>query len=890
VDALNDIISTLTQASHEDREAVMDIVAQSVEKWVPSPGPQTEAYFCEADCLLYGGEPGGGKGLDLNTPIPTPSGFTTMGDLKTGDTVFDKDGKPCTVTFKSEIHNRTCFKVTFSDGSIIVTDDEHQWLVRSRCERLRAWRSNEDQRKKRRAQRKPIGTGKRPDLAKRNAENAQTQNLPLESVLRTDDLVKNIRIGTDNRLNYSVDVSRPIDTQVADLPIDPYVLGAWLGDGTSSAANISGVDVEIFQNISAAGYRVTSMSDPNMRGIIGLQTQLRQLNVLNNKHIPPLYLRASINQRIALLQGLMDTDGHCDKRGQCEIQLTCKPLIDSVHELLSTLGIKAQMHEGEAKLYGRITGPKWRLKFQTEIPAFRLSRKLARQKQNGFRGTHSVRYITAIKEVESRPTQCIQVNSPSRTYLCGKAMIPTHNTQLLLGLAFNEHKKSMLMRRQYTDLDSIIDDAVKIHGSEKGLNRSAPPKFKISGDQTISFRATAKIGDEKQTMGKARDLLGIDEATHFAKEQIRFMMGWVRSEDPNQRCRTVLATNPPLTPEGLWVVDMFAPWLDPRFPNPAKHGELRWVVSDEDGHDLWVNGPDDSRIVNGKEVFPTSRTYIPSSVKDNPFYAGTDYEKTLDGMSEPFRSLLMGGFRTEFKDAENQLIPTQWVLAAQQRWTPIPPENVPMCAIGVDCTGGGDDPLVMAPRYDGWYDKLSRVEGKEIPIDSIGSSTAGHILKVRQGFATVILDMGGGYGGPAYEHLKNNDIPVVGYKGSEAATSRTKDKQYAFANNRTKALWRFREALDPDQEGGSPIALPPHHPNLVADLTAPTFEVRNGKIHAEPKEKVCARIGRSTDEGDAVVMAWAHGNTIANIKNGNWRGNQSKPKVNISHASKRRRR
>jgi len=1222
VDTLESIIDTLTNASPEIREKMIAMAAGVQDRWVPNPGPQTDAYFSEADCLLYGGAPGGGKGLDLQTLIPSPNGFIPMGELQVGDVIFDKDGAQCRVVFKSAIHNRRCFEITFSDGTKVVADDEHQWLVRSRRERQRAWGSSNERRATRRATRAKRGTGKRPDLALRNSATAKTSNLPLEGVRRTDALIDDVRVGVDNRINYSVDMAKPLQTDMIDLLIDPYVLGAWLGDGSTSSGAMTGIDEDIFLNVANAGYIVTRHADPISRGVLGLKVQLRQLGVLGNKHIPPTYLRADVSQRLALLQGLMDTDGHCDRRGQCEIQLTCRALIDGVHELLSSLGIKAQMHEGDAKLNGRVTSKKWRLKFLTDLPAFKLPRKLIRQKRAGFRGTHNVRFITDITEVTSRPTQCIQVDSPRSTYLCGEAMIPTHNTNLILGLAFNQHKRSMILRRQYTDLDRITADAIAIHGSRVGFNGSSPPKLRISDSQVISFRAAAKIGDEQGTMGQGRDLLCvgkgtpvlmasgeykpieslrqgdvlrtlggshrvtkvhpvqrkesvmvsvvgkdgaviatqiqsknhrlllapttlgwerrdksgvshpssscvsrqthsawrsplsfeclcavwrrivelkdvyprrafewlqfallwrlphlsvigacavpqdqesvsvgscvssprkwlhslpngllgpslrlpemggvvrntlrrvswnevddapslsslassqghcleghypcdglplfrptfgsggegdqlcllrlndagqptpsdlqdgdmgntprytshkglyihpyrsdvccsnepleafsfftksvgvrnlydievedvnhyityggvvnsncIDEATQFAESQIRFMMGWVRSEDPDQRCRTVLATNPPLTPEGLWVVKMFAPWLDPRYPNHAEPGELRWIISDEDGKDLWVEGPDDARMILGKMRRPTSRTYIPSSVRDNPFYAGTSYEDTLDGMSEPFRSLLLGGFRTEFKDVKNQIMPTQWVIAAQQRWTATPPDGVPMCSIGVDCTGGGADPLVMAPRYDGWFAPLKRIEGKDIPLETIGSTTVGHIMQVRKGLAKVVLDMGGGYGGPAYEHLKDNEIPTIAYRGSEGSRARTRDRQYGFTNKRTEALWRFREALDPDKESGSPIMLPTNHPNLVADLTAATFEVVNGKIKAETKESVCSLLGRSTDEGDAVIMAWSGGDTLSNRKGGDWNRKHKIPKVVMSHQAKRR--
>jgi len=185
-------------------------------------------------------------------------------------------------------------------------------------------------------------------------------------------------------------------------------------------------------------------------------------------------------------------------------------------------------------------------------------------------------------------------------------------SQLCLGLAFTKHRRTRLMRRNYGDLERLIDDALTINGGKTGFNGSPPPKLRISENQLLHFGAANRVGDEQQYMGQGIDLLAVDEATHFAESQIRFMMGWVRTEIPNQRTRTVLATNPPLRPEGLWVVKMFAPWLDPTFDNPAVHGELRWVISDEDGNDLWVNGPDDIRVINGKEMRPTSRTYMPS--------------------------------------------------------------------------------------------------------------------------------------------------------------------------------------------------------------------------------------------------------------------------------------
>lgn len=463
-------------------------------------------------------------------------------------------------------------------------------------------------------------------------------------------------------------------------------------------------------------------------------------------------------------------------------------------------------------------------------------------------------------------------------------------SQLILGLAFNCHQRSLVMRRQFGDLDRLVEDAIKIHGSREGFNGSPPPKLRISETQIMNFGAANRVGDEQGQMGKGRDLLGIDEATHFAESQIRFLMGWNRSEDPTQRVRTVLATNPPLTAEGLWVTKMFAPWLDPRFPFPAKHGELRWVLSDEDGNDKWVDGPEPV-LVGSKMMRPTSRTYIPAKVSDNPYYAASDYERQLDAMPEPYRSLLMGGFKTSFRDAENQCIPTAWVIEAQKRWRPKPPEHVPMCAIGVDASGGGQDPMVLAIRHDGWYAPLVEVQGKDIPMDRAGAYSAGIVISHRRNNALIIVDMGGGYGGPMYEHLKVNQVETVPYRGAEACVRRSREGKMKFVNKRTAAYWLFREALDPGQPGGSPIALPDDS-KLVADLTAPTFSITPNGIKLESKEDVCERLGRSTDHGDATVMAWFEGPSYQ-TDGGVWLSKASKrgqlPKVVMGRQNARRR-
>jgi hypothetical protein len=428
-------------------------------------------------------------------------------------------------------------------------------------------------------------------------------------------------------------------------------------------------------------------------------------------------------------------------------------------------------------------------------------------------------------------------------------------TDLLLGLAFTQHRRSFIMRRSYGDLDAIIDRALAIHGSRDGFNGSPPPRLRIDAERSIFFRAAHAEDDVRGTMGQARDLLALDEACQFSESQVRFLMAWVRSEDPNQRCRTVLATNPPLSAEGLWFAKMFAPWLSDRFPKPAKPGELRWVITDDEGRDLWVDGPDDARVIDGKLMKPTSRTYVPGVLADNPYLARTDYQDTLDAMPEPFRSLLLGGFRVQFRDDERQLIPTSWIRAAMARWRPDGWRQQEMTACALDPAGGGQDDAAFAARHGGWYAPILTLKG-EATRD--GSQMAALVFNHRRANAALVIDVGGGFGGDVGSRLRENGVDFVAFNGANAATGTTRTG-LKFYNARAAMMWALREALDPDQEGGSVVALP-DDPELLADLTAPHFEVRTSGLLIESKEDIRKRLGRSTNKGDAVAMALQPGN------------------------------
>lgn len=439
----------------------------------------------------------------------------------------------------------------------------------------------------------------------------------------------------------------------------------------------------------------------------------------------------------------------------------------------------------------------------------------------------------------------------------------------LLGLALTQHRRSLIMRRQYTDLRALTDELLKFNGTRKGFNGSSPPSLRTEDGRLIEFGAAAHVGDEQSFQGQAHDFLGFDEAAQFHESQVRYLMGWLRSVEPNQRTRVVLASNPPLSDEGQWLVKMFRPWLDPQHPNKAKPGDLRWFITDEKGDDQEVDGPGPHTVPGSpRPVTALSRTFIPAKLADNPYLARTDYGAKQDALPEPLRSAVRdGNFMAVRSDNAFQVIPSEWIRLAQARWTPRPPDHAQMTCIAVDSAGGGKDAAPIAHRYGPWFGRIAEEKG---PQTADGRFMGARVLMERRNNCQVVVDVGGGYGAEIVTTLKDNDAPVVGFKGSDASTRKAVGSGLEFANMRADAWWGFREALDP--QNGDNIALPPDE-QLAADLSTPRLNARalqvNGVIQVESKEDIRKRLGRSPDRGDAVVMCWPYGGLLQHERKSN---------------------
>ena len=533
--------------------------------------------------VLIAGATGAGKALALDTPIPTPDGWTTMGEIQVGGEVFDEHGHACKVTAATPVmYGRPCYEVEFSDGTVIVADAEHLWQTSTAAGRARRaplsvlyWPTADVDRVSRRTAEvlnepdRLIGTAEVladvgmqfrnvlyqqvvPDLpregrvvrpryqrggrevgfwaqaysrhllykalAERVSTPAGSRRLrPVDAEpVTTANIAASLRHW--GRFNHSVALCGPLDYPERDLPVAPYTFGCWLGDGRTGGADITSADPELLDHIRSDGYTVThhpstkfqytiwnrpererriaealdlaeqgmSVADAATHAGVGLSAVYRAANgrfpqgrrgifvptsprreryqtmseifrEVGSKHIPEAYLHASIPQRQALLAGLLDTDGYCSPQGTVEFTATNERLARGVLELARGLGYKATLRTKPCKGRVESTSTAYTVAFTPHEPAFRLSRKAARQRPVTTTSPARRRYIVDVRPVPSVPVRCIAVDSASHLYLASRSCIPTHNSVCLNGLI-----TSILTRATPDEVRMILIDPKRV--------------------------------------------------------------------------------------------------------------------------------------------------------------------------------------------------------------------------------------------------------------------------------------------------------------------------------------------------------------------------------------------------------------------------------------------
>jgi hypothetical protein len=420
-------------------------------------------------------------------------------------------------------------------------------------------------------------------------------------------------------------------------------------------------------------------------------------------------------------------------------------------------------------------------------------------------------------------------------------------TDLLIGLAMTQHRRSIIFRREYAQLRAIIDRTAEIHGSRDGFN-GQDKVWRFADNRMLEFGACQHVGDEQAFQGRPHDLKAFDEITHFTEAQFRFLAGWLRTTRAGQRCRILAAGNPPTTPEGEWVRRYWGPWLDPAHPNKARPGELRWYAM-IDGKDTEVSGPEPVEH-DGEIIVPKSRTFIPSRVEDNPFLMETGYKAQLQSLPEPLRSMMLrGDFAAGTDDDPWQVIPTVWVERAQKRWTAAPPDE--MDTLGADIARGGQAQTVLTPRHGEWFGEQIVYPGKATPD---GPAAAALIVAAMRGNACCNIDVIG-VGSSVYDHLRLLRVNVQAMHGAERSDMRDRSGKLRFANKRAQWWWQMREALDPAY--GDYVALPPDR-ELLADLCAPKWKLTSGGILIESKEDLIERRSTTRPRPTRPAMSATH--------------------------------
>ncbi len=482
-------------------------------------------------------------------------------------------------------------------------------------------------------------------------------------------------------------------------------------------------------------------------------------------------------------------------------------------------------------------------------------------------------------------------------------------TYLGLGLAAGRHKKSVLFRQTFPNARDIIEKSRVVFNTinnDKGNRYNGQEHiWRLRDGQLIEISSVPDEQSKEHQRGRERDFYDFDEATEFSESQVRFIIGWNRSPDPYQICQVLLTFNPPQDEDGQWVVRWFLPWLAYLFPDqfthpkPAKPGEIRWFIQrlDANGNDIdeeiaeqeldWYIIKNEAKIrvpsgalqkrdgivyrprrgyKDGDVIYlAKSRTFFPAKLKDNPILEATGYDATIEALPEPMRSLMKGKFLSKPEDGITQVIPTSWIRAAQKRWKESHRPDVPMTALGVDVARGSDklgrmkgDDNALAPRYANWYEPLEVLPGALTPN---GRTLAQFVMTKHKDAAAIIIDAIG-VGTSPTDYLQEYDVKVYPLIASEAAKDPRDPKRKKpitdktgklhFRNVRAAMWWKFREMLDPDH--GDAICLPPDE-ELAADLAAPRWKLTSAGLLVESKDEIKTRLHRSTNRGDAVVMA-----------------------------------
>lgn len=701
--------------------------------WAPQPGAQEALIHCPYREIGFGGARGGGKGLSSDTLILSARGWITMEDVQVGDVLYDEQGKATKVLFKSAPTYRECFKITFDNNETVIADDVHRWRTYTKAERVSNSKLSDEYRKKRResrpsrAKENPRNKGSQATITALNQTRAYNYKQPNNGGIRnTQEIFETLKVQNGRETNHAIKVAIPLDLPEQQLQIPPYILGLWLGDGTSSNSKITIGDQDkdfVKEEVQKFGFELISKGKltydlqrktANDRFI----KELRALNLINNKHIPCIYEFGSYQQRLELLQGLFDTDGCCNADGQSEFTNTNSEIALGVYRLLCSLGVKAFISSRRpictnSKQIDKRGALAYTVKATTMLPLFRLPRKRDRLPSE-LRETQKWHYILKVERVPTVRTYCIEVDSSSHLFLITKSFIPTHNTAGVLGkfgikaIRYGKGFNAIFFRREMPQADDLIEEAKEIYLPLHAFWQEQKKQFFFKNGARIRFRPLENVQDAEKYQGQNISDAAVEEAGNYPDPKpIDRLFGVLRSKIglPTQLILT-------FNPGGAGHT-----WLKKRYIDPAPMG--------------WT--PIHTKLPNGSTH---TRIYIPSRVTDNKILLAKDPDYInnlhLVGSPELVRAWLEGDFNIvagayfpEFKQTHVIApfpIPRHWTKYMGFDWG----YHSPFCAVWGAISSGKDDSGKEVP-----YPKGSIIIYREWSEKGLDNPEIGRGLKER---------------------------------------------------------------------------------------------------------------------------------------------------------------
>lgn len=723
-----------------------------------------------------------GKAHGNDTLIDTPDGRRLWGDIKPGDNVFGSDGRPTRVVACKRYERLPIYRVTFDDDTSVEVSSGHLWTVRGWKERrnhLDSWHT------------------------------LSTQDLLHRGVKRAN--------GRAKTRQWEIPVQGAAEFPRQEVPVPPYILGIWLGDGHTGHPRYTKPFEEIRANIEKLGYELSADEAHQAFYIRGIKQDFKKLQVFSKtspeRYIPEAYLYNDIETRKALLCGLMDSDGEVNKTHSLMYSTTSKELAENVLWLVRSLGGKAQLqptdkqgwyYKDKVKRNGRICH---RITMTLPFNPFSLKHRKERYKQD-IEHRYMCRWIDRIDYIGEKPGQCIEVENPDGLYLANDFTV-THNSALV---------------------SWIIIWAMATHEDTRGV-------------------VTAN------TDGQLKSKTWPELATWYNRFIARNMF-------------TLTATSIFANQEGherTWRIDAI-PWSERNteaFAGLHNHGKRILVVFDEasaiidkiwevtegamsdaDTERIWVAFGNPTRT-NGRfyDCFHRHRKYWNTRQVDSRDVSISDkqqikiWEEQWGEDSDFFKVRVRGVFPSA---SECQFISQAIVDAAVARIpNPVTYQKLPV-VIGVDPAWTGVDTLEVVMRQGPFYKHLLT-----LPKNDNDVHTAGLLARFEDKYnaAAVFIDFGYGQGIYSAGVAMGRSWQLVNFSSAPFNDQYTNKRAEMWGEMKK---WLIQEGMiEQDQQ-------------LIDDLTGPeAFINLRGKIQLESKDDMKKRGLQSPNKADALALTFA---------------------------------